>query len=70
VRDLPAAEGGEYVLHERELFLWLPDGMGRSAMATWPWERLLGVAGTNRNWNTVTKLAELARPDAAVTHRA
>jgi uncharacterized protein (DUF1697 family) len=44
--------------------------MGRSAMATWPWERLLGVAGTNRNWNTVTKLAELARPDAAVTHRA
>jgi uncharacterized protein (DUF1697 family) len=30
-------------------------------MAKWPWDRLLGVAGTNRNWNTVTKLAELAR---------
>jgi uncharacterized protein (DUF1697 family) len=28
-------------------------------MGTWPWDRLLGVAGTNRNWNTVAKLAEL-----------
>jgi uncharacterized protein (DUF1697 family) len=28
-------------------------------MGTWPWDRLLGVSGTNRNWNTVAKLAEL-----------
>jgi uncharacterized protein (DUF1697 family) len=60
VAALPPAEGGAYVLDGRELYLWLPDGMARSRMATWPWDRLLGVAGTNRNWNTVTKLAELA----------
>lgn len=60
VAALPPAEGGEYALDGRELYLWLPDGMARSRMATWPWDRLLGVAGTNRNWNTVTKLAELA----------
>jgi uncharacterized protein (DUF1697 family) len=61
VAVLPPAEGGSYAVRGRELYLWLPDGMGVSAMAKWPWDRLLGVAGTNRNWNTVTKLAELAR---------
>jgi uncharacterized protein (DUF1697 family) len=60
VAALPPADGGEYALDGRELYLWLPDGMARSPMATWPWDRLLGMAGTNRNWNTVTKLAQLA----------
>lgn len=60
VADLPPAEGGKYLVRGRELFLWLPDGMARSVMAKWKWDRLLGVAGTNRNWNTVAKLADLA----------
>jgi uncharacterized protein (DUF1697 family) len=60
VAALPPPEDGEYRVHGRELYLWLPDGMARSPMATWKWDRLLGVSGTNRNWNTVTKLAELA----------
>jgi uncharacterized protein (DUF1697 family) len=59
VADLPPAEGGEYLVDGRELYLWLPDGMLKSPMGTWKWDRLLGVAGTNRNWNTVTRLAEL-----------
>jgi uncharacterized protein (DUF1697 family) len=61
VAALPEAEGGQYAVLGRELYLWLPDGMAVSAMAKWPWDKLLGVAGTNRNWNTVTKIAELAR---------
>jgi uncharacterized protein (DUF1697 family) len=61
VRELPPAEGGKYRVLGRELYLWLPDGMAVNPMGKWPWDRLLGVAGTNRNWNTVTKLAELAR---------
>lgn len=61
VAALPPAEGGAYVVRGRELYLWLPDGMQAGAMAKWPWDRLLGVAGTNRNWNTVSKLAELTR---------
>jgi uncharacterized protein (DUF1697 family) len=59
VAALPPADGGVYRVLGRELYLWLPDGMSRSPMGTWPWDRLLGVAGTNRNWNTVAKLAEL-----------
>jgi uncharacterized protein (DUF1697 family) len=60
VAALPEADGGVYRVSGRELYLWLPDGMSRSPMGTWPWDRLLGVAGTNRNWNTVSKLADLA----------
>jgi uncharacterized protein (DUF1697 family) len=69
VAALPPPEGGEYAVHGRELYLWLPEGMARSPMGTWPWDRLLGVAGTNRNWNTVRKLGELtaAAPAAGVT---
>lgn len=61
VAAVPPAEGGEYRLVGRELYLWLPEGMAVSPMGTWPWDRLLGVAGTNRNWNTVGKLAALVR---------
>jgi uncharacterized protein (DUF1697 family) len=61
VGALPPVEGrGEYVVNGRELYLWLPDGMIESPMARWKWDRLLGTAGTNRNWNTVCRLAELA----------
>lgn len=59
VAALPPAERGEYVVRGRELFLWLPEGMAVSPMGTWRWDRLLGVAGTNRNWNTIGKLAAL-----------
>ena len=60
VAALPPADGGTYAVRGRELYLWLPDGVRTSPMGTWKWDRLLGVAGTARNWNTVRKLAELA----------
>jgi uncharacterized protein (DUF1697 family) len=61
VDALPPADGGEYLVAGRELYLWLPDGLTESPMGAWKWDRLLGgVTGTNRNWKTVTKLAELA----------
>ena len=60
VAALPPADGGRYEVQGRELYLWLPDGLQQSPMGSWKWDRLLGVAGTARNWNTVRKLAELA----------
>jgi uncharacterized protein (DUF1697 family) len=65
VAALPEAEGGAYRVDGRELYLWMPDGMSRSPLGTWPWDRLLGVAGTNRNWNTVSKLADLTAEPAS-----
>ncbi|MFI8308959.1 DUF1697 domain-containing protein [Streptomyces sp. NPDC085927] len=53
----------EFRLGDRALYLYAPDGLGRSKLA----ERLArprttrGVIATTRNWNTVVKLVELTR---------
>ena len=60
VDALPPADGGEYLVRGRELYLWLPDGIQNTPLASWKWDRLLGRPGTSRNWNTVVRLAELA----------
>jgi uncharacterized protein (DUF1697 family) len=44
---------------DRCMYQWFPDGVGRSRMATAPWDRRLGVQGTGRNWRTVTAMLEM-----------
>jgi uncharacterized protein (DUF1697 family) len=44
----------------REAYIYFPDGQGRSKL---PWaaiERALGISGTGRKWNSVTKMLEMA----------
>ena len=48
-----------YTLTDKMFYLHAPDGVGRSKLAASA-EKLLGVAATGRNWNTVCKLAEMA----------
>jgi len=43
----------------REVFLYYPDGAGASKLTNAVIERHLGARGTSRNWNTLTKLAEM-----------
>lgn len=43
----------------RELYVWFPDGQGRSKLSTAALERALGP-GTGRNWNSVTRLLAMA----------
>ena len=43
----------------RELFIYYPDGAGRSKLTGALIEKKLGVRGTARNWNTVVKIAKL-----------
>src|SRR5208337_690323 len=43
----------------REIYIYFPDGMGQSKL--WPAiDKALKKSGTGRNWNTVTKLLEMA----------
>jgi uncharacterized protein (DUF1697 family) len=46
----------------RDIYLYLPNGMGRSKLAAAVLARptAIGAAGTARNWRTVLKLSELA----------
>ena len=49
----------EVRVHAREVYTYFPDGMGRSKLVP-VMERILKKSGTGRNWNTVTKLLEMA----------
>jgi uncharacterized protein (DUF1697 family) len=48
-----------FSLSGKEIYLHYPQGSGRSKLKLAYFERSLGVAGTARNWNTVTTLLEL-----------
>ncbi|WP_149826158.1 DUF1697 domain-containing protein [Streptomyces tailanensis] len=53
----------EFKLGDRALYLYAPEGLGRSKLAeTLAKPRLTkGLIATSRNWNTVVKLAELTK---------
>jgi uncharacterized protein (DUF1697 family) len=62
--DPAAYEPEEFALGAggREIFLWLPNGMGVSKLGLLKWDRASGKKGlvaTARNWRTTTKLLEL-----------
>ncbi len=42
-----------------EVYVEYPDGSGRSKLDLAYFEKVLGLSGTARNWNTVAKLADL-----------
>ena len=50
----------ELHLESRELYIYFPNGMGKSKL---PWARVdkaLQTVGTGRNWNSVTKIRAIA----------
>ena len=58
--DALRAGSEAFTLAGRVLYLFTPDGLGRSKLAA-KVEGVLGVPATARNWNTVNKLAEMTR---------
>lgn len=63
VRALQGLVKGRELIRQngRELYITYPDGIGRSKLTGALIEKALGTRGTARNWNTVRKLADLAR---------
>ncbi|MEI7555996.1 DUF1697 domain-containing protein [Candidatus Chlorohelix sp.] len=49
----------ELHLSGKELYIYYPNGIGTSKLINAVIEKKLKVTGTGRNWNTVTKLAEI-----------
>jgi uncharacterized protein (DUF1697 family) len=58
---LPPSGRDELVVEGKEVYVHTPDGYGNSKYTGSFIERRLGVVSTTRNWNTVTKLCELAQ---------
>lgn len=48
------------IVDGREMFIYFPNGAGRSKLPIPKLEKALGTAGTARNWNTVMRLRDLA----------
>jgi uncharacterized protein (DUF1697 family) len=58
-----AIKGREIVKAKgKHAYFVYPDGQGRSRLTIQMIEKALGTRGTARNWNTVLKLGELAKP--------
>jgi uncharacterized protein (DUF1697 family) len=62
VKELASKTVGpdEAIVRGREIYLHCPGGYGRTKLNNSFFERQLGTRATTRNWNTVTKLLELA----------
>ena len=71
LKNMPSAEAYEKTcamktdpeelrLSGRELFLYYPNGVGKSKLPMARVEKALATSGTGRNWNTVTKLMAMA----------
>jgi uncharacterized protein (DUF1697 family) len=71
LRDAPAVEDIDAVdeietgpdrlaIHGREVYFFLPELMSGATVDVAKVGKMLRVDGTSRNWNTVTKLAEMA----------
>jgi uncharacterized protein (DUF1697 family) len=57
---LPAGSRDEYAFGEQEIYLYCPDGYGRSKLSNNFFEAKLGMSATTRNWNSVNALYEMA----------
>jgi uncharacterized protein (DUF1697 family) len=44
----------------QELYIYFPNGIGRSKLPWAGFEKALKTPGTGRNWNSVTKMMEMA----------
>ena len=66
VRAIPAAPE-ELRIGGRELYIHYPNGMARPKLSMAALGKVLPGPGTGRNWNTVTKLLEIAEALEAVT---
>ena len=54
------ADHEEVKVGRRELYIYYPNGAGKSKLTLALMEKTLGVFGTARNWNTTNKLLEMA----------
>jgi uncharacterized protein (DUF1697 family) len=55
----------EFRFGDRVMYLYVPNGLGRSALAaalSKPASRMKGIEATGRNWNTLKALTEMTAP--------
>ncbi len=56
----PTGSPDEFLAYDKEVYLFCPNGYGRTKISNAFFERKLSVAATTRNWKTVNALYEIA----------
>lgn len=56
----PKTDADEFVAGTKEIYLFCPNGYGRTKLSNGYFEKILGLPATTRNWNTVQALYMLA----------
>ncbi|HLH09520.1 MAG TPA: DUF1697 domain-containing protein [Terriglobales bacterium] len=59
LRELDTAPE-ELVINGREIFVYYPNGMARPKFQWTKADKILNIPGTGRNWNSVTKMLQIA----------
>ena len=59
--DFAKDKSEEYSFGVKEIYLYLPGGLGRTNLSNDFFEKKLNVSATTRNWNTVNVLAGMAK---------
>ena len=57
--DPKRSPGDEFQCRECEVYLWLPNGAGRTKLNSTYLDKTLAGTGTQRNWRTVVKLDQM-----------
>jgi len=55
-----ASNGDEFMVYDKEIYLYCPNGYGRTKLSNNFFERKLSVSATTRNWKTVNALYKMA----------
>ena len=58
--DILKYKPDEFQFNENEIYLFCPNGYGRTKLSNNFFERKLKVSATTRNWKTINKLIEIA----------
>lgn len=57
---LPPNETDEFIIKDKEIFIFCPNGYGRTKLNNNFFEKKLNLSATTRNWNSVNALFKLA----------
>lgn len=57
---ISSGEGDEFAMGDQEIFLFCPNGYGRTKLTNAYFERKLDMPATTRNWKTVNALYQMA----------
>ncbi len=57
---LPNNNGDEFMIYDKEVYLFCPNGYGKTKFSNTFFEKKLNITATTRNWKTVNSLYEIA----------